>query len=247
MEKIQIESVTLYHADCLDVLPLLSVDHIISDPPYEDELHAVMEAMRRNDGGPEGGALDFEGINKIRKSAARVCVSSCSKWLLLFCMAEGVRAWRDDIQDAGGKWDTPLVWLKADSVPRMNGTGPTRGFDCIATAWCGKERRKWNGGGKRGVFNYNSHLEEKKIHPTEKPLPLMLELVKLYTNPGDVVCDPFMGSGTTGVACVSLERKFIGIEKKKEYFDRACTRLTNLQKARGNIPVSGENESGFLF
>jgi site-specific DNA-methyltransferase (adenine-specific) len=64
-----------------------------------------------------------------------------------------------------------------------------------------------------------------EFHPTQKPLALMEWLVASYTNPGDVVLDPFMGGGTTGLACKRLNRKFIGIEKERRYFDIACKRI----------------------
>jgi len=67
-----------------------------------------------------------------------------------------------------------------------------------------------------------------KLHPTLKPLALMEWLVKTYTNAGDVVIDPFMGSGTTGVACALHGRRFIGIEKEPEYFEKAVQRIKNL-------------------
>jgi len=63
------------------------------------------------------------------------------------------------------------------------------------------------------------------LHPTQKPLGLMQWLVRSYSNVGDVVLDPFMGSGTTGVACVRNHRHFIGIEKEQQYFDLACRRI----------------------
>jgi len=72
------------------------------------------------------------------------------------------------------------------------------------------------------VLTFNSEFGQ---HPTQKPLALMDFLVKSYTNEKDIVIDPFMGSGTTGVACVKAGRKFIGIERKKEYFDFACERI----------------------
>lgn len=67
-----------------------------------------------------------------------------------------------------------------------------------------------------------------KLHPTQKPVDLCEWLVKTYSNKGDVVLDPFMGSGTTGVACMNTCREFIGIEKDKKYFEIAKKRLDNL-------------------
>ena len=73
------------------------------------------------------------------------------------------------------------------------------------------------------VIRFNR--DKNKVHPTQKPVALMEYLVKTYTNEGDLVLDFTMGSGTTGVACRNLDRKFIGIELDKGYFDIACKRI----------------------
>lgn len=81
------------------------------------------------------------------------------------------------------------------------------------------------GGGRRGHFHYPVNTGRQGEHPTEKPLPLMMELVALYTDPGQTILDPFMGSGTTGVACIRQGRAFIGIEQKERWFELACHRI----------------------
>lgn len=220
------EGVTLYCGDMLEILPTLgSVDHIFCDPPYEDELHEAIGRIRRNDGREMIGDLGFAGVNATRNEIARTMVSASTGWLIAFCLAEGVMAWRDVIQPAGGKWDTTLFWVKPDASPRFNGQGAARGAECAVTAWCGKGYRSWNGGGKRGVFTYCVNQGRQGEHPTEKPIPLMLEIVSLYSNIRQMVCDPFMGSGTTGIACVKLGRNFIGVERDPKWFDLACRRI----------------------
>lgn len=67
------------------------------------------------------------------------------------------------------------------------------------------------------------------FHPTQKPVALMEYLIRTYTNPGEVVLDPTMGSGTTGCACVNTGRRFIGIERDATYFDVACRRIAEVQ------------------
>lgn len=216
---------TLYLGDCLSVLPGIVVDHVISDPPYEDELHNGMGAIRRNDGREMVKDLGFEGVNARRSEVARICVDASAGWVLLFTLAEGVRAWRDDLQAARAKWDTTCFWVKPDASPMFNGQGPARGAECFVTCWAGKGYRRWNGGGKRGVYTHCVNTGRQGEHPTEKPVPLMRELVADFTQPGDVVCDPFMGSGTTGVACAQLGRRFVGIERDERWFDLACRRI----------------------
>lgn len=212
--------------DCLEILPTLGhVDHTISDPPYEDELHAAIGKIRRNDGQKMISTLGFSGVNAIRGEVASACVVATSGWAILFTLAEGVREWRDVLQAAGAKYDTCLAWVKPDAAPRFNGQGAARGFECAVTAWCGPGYRKWNGGGRRGVFEHCVNTNRVGGHPTEKPVPLMMDLVSLYTNMQQTILDPFMGSGTTGVACVKLDRRFIGIEIEPKYFDIACRRI----------------------
>jgi DNA modification methylase len=92
---------------------------------------------------------------------------------------------------------------------------------------------------KGGAFNelywqqmtgiYHDLLEEKPIHPHQKPLSMMRRLVQIYTDPGDLVLDPFMGYGTTGMACKLENRHFIGIEIDPFWYRRAVERIDSLE------------------
>lgn len=82
----------------------------------------------------------------------------------------------------------------------------------------------------RGVDVISCPPPSAKRHPAEKPVPLLETLVELVTGVADTVLDPFMGSGSTGVACLNLGRKFVGIEISEEYFDIACQRIENAQR-----------------
>jgi site-specific DNA-methyltransferase (adenine-specific) len=179
------------------------------------------------------GDLGFAGINADRAAIASAIVKASAGWVLVFCLAEGVRAWRDVLQPAGAKWDTTLFWVKPDASPRFNGQGAARGAECAVTAWCGKGYRSWNGGGRRGVFTHCVNTDRQGDHPTEKPVSLMVELVGLYSNLGQTICDPFMGSGSTGVAAVKTGRRFIGIEMNERWFDLSCRRIEAALKAPG--------------
>ena len=211
--------------DSLAILPTLAVDHVIGDPPYEDELHKAMGRIQRNDGREMVHDLGFDGVNAGRAAIASASVQASSGWVILFTLAEGVRAWRDDLQASGAKWDTTCFWIKPDASPRFNGQGPARGAECFVTCWAGTGYRKWNGGGKRGVYTHCVNTGRQGEHPTEKPVPLMMDLTADFTQPGQTVCDPFMGSGTTGVACVALGRSFVGIEQNERWFDLSCRRI----------------------
>jgi site-specific DNA-methyltransferase (adenine-specific) len=221
---------TLILGDCLEILADIRADHVISDPPYEDELHKAMGRIQRNDGREMVQDLGFDGVNVGRSAIAAACVEASSGWVILFTLAEGVRAWRDDLQAAKAKWDTTCFWVKPDASPRFNGQGAARGAECFVTCWAGTGYRRWNGGGKRGVYTHCVNTGRQGEHPTEKPVPLMRELVADFTQPGETVCDPFMGSGTTGVACVEMGRAFIGIEQNERWFDLSCRRIAEAVK-----------------
>jgi len=238
VKPVTIGRATLYLGDCLEVMQdFAPVDHIITDPPYEQILHTAMGAPRalRNDGKEYAsnrmGGLCFEGVDHIRDQVAQRCVNISTGWVILFALAEGVREWRDVLQNSGAKYDTCLAWIKPDATPRFNGQGAARGFECAVTAWAGNGHKRWNGGGKRGVYTHCTNSSERHgEHPTEKPRKLMAEILKDFTNAGQTILDPFMGSGTTGVAAVQMGRDFIGIEREPKYFDIACKRIEDAQR-----------------
>lgn len=223
------DGVTLYLGDCLQVLPMLGrVDHVMGDPPYEKEAHKTGRRTQATVKLGINADLDFAAITEdVRSDVSRLAVGMTDGWVLFFCQAEAVTPWRDAIEAAGGKYKRTMVWIKPDSTPQLNGQMPAPGYESMPLAWCGAGHSRWNGGGRRGVFTRLTNQPDREgTHPTEKPLPLMSELVGLFTNPGDLICDPFMGSGTTGMAAVRAGRRFAGIEMDPRYFDLACRRIT---------------------
>jgi len=221
------EGVTLIQGDCREVIPTLPrVNALISDPPYEAVMQGKWGVLSKQ--APSSHVrhetLGFEAIDDMRDDVARLSCGVCDGWALFFCMAEGVRAWRDSIELAGARYKRAMVWVKPDAMPQFNGQGPSVGHEMIVSAWCGSGRSKWNGGGRPGTFTFTKNTRG-AVHPTQKPLPLMVELVQLFSFEGDTILDPFMGSGTTGVAALSLGRQFVGIEANGEHFDSACRRI----------------------
>jgi site-specific DNA-methyltransferase (adenine-specific) len=235
------DNVTLYLGDCREVWPTLGVvHHIITDPPYESITHAAKAAGARRirtDGREEIKALDFGPIDGMRQDIADMCASSSSGWALIFCSPEGVGRWADAINASEAKYKRACVWVKPDSTPQLNGQGPAMGAENFIAAWCGTGFARWNAGGKRGVYTHLTNPPGRHGgHPTEKPVSLMADLVEDFTRSGQLICDPFMGSGTTGVACVRLGRRFIGIELNPLYFDIACKRISDeLKRPRLNL------------
>lgn len=228
--EVTIGSCRLILGNCLDVMKELGpVDHIMTDPPYENYMHEAKLRHRKNlrtDGSNELEALDFDSIEALRGPFVELAQEQCNGWLLAFCTPEGVARWADEINVSSLKYKRACVWIKPDSTPQLNGQGPAMGAESFVVAWGGKGHAKWNAGGKRGVYTHNTNSKFRDgRHPTEKPAALMGELLRDFTNEGQTILDPFMGSGTTGVACVHLRRQFIGIEQSEKYFEIAVERI----------------------
>lgn len=223
------EGVELWLGDCTEVLPLIEArGHIISDPPYEESVHRAKDRsnVNRTDGGPALRPLTFDSIEKIRPVVAPMMIERCDGWLIAFCSSEGIAAWRDALEDAGAKYKRACFWHKPDAAPQFNGQGPGYAVEPFVTAWCGSGYSRWNGGGRRNLFEHPTNGRDRDgTHETEKPLSLMGEIVTLFTDRGQLVIDPFMGSGTTGVAAVKSGRRFIGIEKDPDYYATAKRRI----------------------
>ena len=231
MTPVTIGDATLYLGDCLSVLPLIeSVDSVICDPPYEAEAHTLQRRVKR---GPHSAGIDdrkalntplsFEPLSfENREKYGAEIFRLTKRWALVFCQCEAAQLWRKALEPM--KYRRTAVWIKPDGMPQYSGDRPGMGYESLVC--CHAEgRSKWNGGGRVGVFVHNKNSGGKHEHETQKPESLMRELVSLFTDPEETILDPFMGSGTTGVACAQLGRKFIGIEIEPRYFDIACKRI----------------------
>lgn len=193
--------------------------------------------------------IDFEPISPaVRASAGAEIGRLCRGWALVFCQFEGALLWRSALEPPL-VWKRPCIWVKPDAMPCLIGDRPGMGYECFV-ALHAKGRSRWNGGGRVGVF---THMKDvgggaaiRQEHPTTKPMGLMSELVELFTNPDDLILDPFAGSGTTGVAALRLGRRCILIEKDAKYAALARERMqaeeqgSTLQAARaGQLPLLG--------
>lgn len=224
------------------------VDHVICDPPYEAEAHTKSRRTRTRGGGPgvENYAIDFDAITEEDRLALGEAIrSSCRGWSLVFCQVEAVAAWRDAI--GADRYMRTCAWVKPDSTPQLTGDRPGMGFESIVCHWHGVGKPHWYAGGKRGVYTHrtNEHNGGKE-HPTQKPLSLMRELVVDFTASGDLIADPYTGSGTTGLACLhphrdcaylSSFRRFVGWENKPHHFDTARRRLQGRPRS-----IAGQKE-----
>lgn len=233
------EGVDLYLGDCLKIIPGqgLEARHCLCDPPYEERMHKARAGkLKRRDGYKASGALRFDPIGEMREQLLPLIGEACTGWFLAFCTPEGIAAWRDAIERHGLRYKRACFWDKVDAAPQFNGQGPGYGVEPFVTAWCGAGVSRWNGGGRKNLFSHPTNPADRRerrrvarskddLHETEKPVALMAELVRLFTNPGEKIIDPFMGSGSTGVAAVRAGRPFVGIEKDPAYFKIAEARI----------------------
>ena len=231
--------ITIYHGDCLEVLPQLEpVDHVITDPPYEAEAHTKGRRVKRMDaavqdewawidtkGTPRYEKLDFGPMTpELRSAFSQEAGRLAKRWALVFSQAEGAHLWQKELSEAGLTRRRWCVWVKPGAQPQFSGDRPGVGYETIL-ALHAKGRSRWNGHGRVGVFTH-SKSRGKSGHQTEKPLPLMRELISLFTDPEDVILDPFMGSGTTLRAAKDLGRKAIGVETEERWCEAAAQRLS---------------------
>ena len=217
---------TLYLGDCLDLLPAIHesiglIDAVVTDPPYGvNDTHARhLSKVKLKSGERAGQKLGFNGINADDMLAlAKQFVSMSKSWVIF------TSEWKFmHVLDEAGILIRFGIWRKPDGAPQFTGDRPGMGWEGVAI--CHKPGKKtWNGGGKHAFWTFPKG-QNNSGHPTGKPLGLFKSFINDFTNEGEIVLDPFMGSGTTGVACALMGRRFVGIEIDPEYFDIACERI----------------------
>ena len=215
MNPVVIGDATLYLADCMEVLPTLpKVDAVITDPPYGARTHAGART------GADGGVVLIDFACLPDEQFIPLClqlVEKASRWVVMSC------EWRHAAMLEGfGALVRLGVWVKPNGSPQFTGDRPGTGWEAIACLHR-EGKKRWNGGGHHAVWTFPKTDGE---HPTQKPLALVSKWVQQFTDHAETILDPFMGSGTTGVAAIQLGRKFIGIEREPKYFDIACERIS---------------------
>jgi DNA modification methylase len=238
----QSDRVTLYCGDCVNILPQLGpVDMLLTDPPYGTqnfgggygrwELHAPGARISR----PIANDTDLSAI----AAAFPLCLKLIDTgWAFVFYSSRMVPEFVDATMC--GKWFGEVIWDK-----KMPGLGYHIRYshESIGVFRIGEPERP-----KDTLFSIIEAGAIASVHPHEKPQEVLLPLIKYGCKPGGIVLDPFMGSGTTGVAAIKLGCKFIGIEIDPKYTDIAIRRIKD-EEARPPLfsPVVVEEKSGELF
>lgn len=221
-----IGNATLYLGDCREILPTLpKVDAVVTDPPYGDAAthNKHLSKITLRNGEPAGQVLGFTGISMDEAVAlTQAWTEKATRWVVFTCEWKYAHA-----LDAAGLLVRLGIWRKPDGAPQFTGDRPGMGWEAVAI--CHRSgRKRWNGGGRHAFWTWPKGQNDSG-HPTGKPIGLLSDFVSDFTDANEVVLDPFMGSGTTGVACMNLGRKFIGIEIEPKYFDIACERIKAAQ------------------
>lgn len=240
------EPFALHHADCFDVFPTLesqSVDMVLADLPYgttqcawdsQLPLEALWKAYRRICRGP----------------VVLFAQSPFDKVLGASNLRQLKYEWIWEKTNATGHLNAKKAPMKAhenvlvfyDRQPTYNPIKTTGHARKVAKSKSREGSKVYGEQSRldsydsterypRSVLVYPSDKQQSKLHPTQKPVALCEYLIRTYTNPGDLVLDNCMGSGTTGVACLHTGRRFIGIERDPIHFATAQTRLSDLKAA----------------
>ena len=216
--KVIIGDCTLYCGDSKDIVPKLeNIDAVVTDPPYGINENNKKNLSREKKAKPrdygefiwDNSRVDQNIIHLIRQK---------SRYQIIF---------------GGNYYELPSTscWLVWD---KQNGNND---FADCELAWTNLKtavRRiywRWNGMIRRG--------DDERVHPTQKPLGVMRWCIEKLPKDANTILDPFMGSGTTGVACAMMGRKFIGVELDQKYFDIACKRI---EKAYNQLDLFVEQQ-----
>lgn len=230
------EAVTLYLGDARDVIPTLGrVDHVITDPPYDERTHthARRASAKRypTSKGFEEIPIDFAPLDVAGFVPLLLGVSA--RWIVAFCSLEMLGEYQ---RVSKGGWVRAGFWRRTDGAPQFTGDRPGQPGEGLAIMHHVRARKRWNGRGGPAFWEYGVERVD-RVHPTQKPEALLCALVSDFTEPGEVVLDPFAGSGTTLVACKRLGRKAIGIEINEADCRAAVKRLK-----QGALDLFGDDD-----
>lgn len=216
--------VSLYHLDAFQGIKELdddSVDCVITDPPYTSDVHN--KAQSSSEAADELGSIEFQPFTYAELKECFEQLGRVSKGWVISTLAyqQAFRLGEDKLKNLDFK--RLGVWVKTTYTPQFLGDRPSSAWEAIAYFYKAGRISKWNGGGKHG--NYIGNIAQPNGHPTAKPIGLINNFLELFTNPNDLILDPFAGSGTTLEAARNLGRRAIGFEIDERYCELTAKRL----------------------
>jgi DNA modification methylase len=247
--------IKIYNGNCLKVIkdiPDKLVDLVLTDPPYNIDFSSYNSLtdkngrrfhhtetlnwdLKNNSDMKVISAVLFKDFDRILKESGSIIIFGSQEWAYYYY---------EPAIENNFDLKCQLIWLKSNPIPQIRHRNYRSAHENIV--WFARYNEKkcpftFNFttqqdmknvfefpilGGKERLRDENN----KALHPTQKPVKLITKLITTHSNPNDLVLDCFMGSGTTGVACKKLDRKFVGIELSKEYCDIAVKRIKSVEK-----------------
>jgi hypothetical protein len=216
-----------------------AMDVVITDPPYD--AHCQDNQMS----GTTLAKVDlpFASLGPDR-AFVRELVRVAKRWALSFCTIEDLGRFCDAAggpRATGGSWVRGGVWYKPNSMGQLSGDRPAAAYEGVGIMHRKDgPKMRWNGRGSFAFWACSGTRGEKERHPNQKPLRLCLELVNKFSEPGELVFDPFCGSGRIGEACMLLGRRYLGLDNDPSWVAKARTRMEGAAwgSMEGKIPLS---------
>ena len=216
----------LWHGDCLELMkniPDGSVDLVLTDPPYGIDFQSNFRKNKFNKI-ENDIAVNAEFIDECKRVLKDTGAFYCfTRW-------DVYPSWIEQISKRF-KVKNCIVWFK-----RGGGLGDLKKgyiYNHEFIIYCAEKNHRLNGKRRNDVFEFAKDAQSTYVHPTQKPISLLKEIIERSSNEGGVVLDCFMGSGSTGVACVNTNSQFIGIELDEGYFNIAKKRI---EEAVNDLP-----------
>ncbi len=252
LKSADLKTNVIYGGDCIaamDRLPENSVDLIFADPPYNMQLGG--ELHRPDNSRVDGVDDEWDRFDSFKayddfsrrwlNAARRILKDTGSLWVI--GSYHNIFRVGSILQDIGYWMLNDIVWRKSNPMPNFRGTRFTNAHETLI--WCAKSKESKYTFNYDAMKNLNEGLQMRsdwtlplctgderikgtdgnKLHPTQKPESLLYRVLMAATKPGDVVLDPFFGTGTTGAVAKMLGRKYIGIEQDADYIAAARERL----------------------
>lgn len=222
----------IYNMDCLEGIKKLkdeSVDLVLTDPPYNISKKNNFHTMKTGERTVDFGEWDygFDQVTWINRVSPKVKKGGA---IIIFNALENMGLIKNVLESNGFTFKEFLIWKKLNPMPRNRDRLYVTARETAIWAVKGKG---WTFNRQRdtyenGFFEYPIVHHSKRIHKTQKPVELMEDLIKIHSNEGDIVLDPFSGSASTAVACINTNRNYIGFELDEEYFKLSVKRLEKL-------------------
>lgn len=209
----------------------LSIDLLLTDPPYSISKSYVCESqiprrLRKNGSDfimPKGNFGEWDNSFPPPQEWTSVVLPKVKGWAVIFCAQSQIGEYCQILEKQKFVAITPMVWHKTNPVPFNHKFKPLNAWEALVVGK--RSGSKFNGRVVHNVFTHKSPSPQDRIHSTQKPEGLLSEFVRLFSNEGGLVVDPFAGSGSTIVAAVWEGRTAMGYENDPSMFDKARNRI----------------------